>query len=649
MDEESENFCLKWDEFEQNIIGAFKDLRKEKDFYDVTLVCGEKQVQAHRVVLAACSPTFREMIRSSPHHHPVLYMRGIRHTDLVAMLDFMYHGEVMIATEELETFLATAQDLSVRGLTQSGDDTEPPNAEEALNDDVENLLRRLEGGEPPEKVRKLNVKKEPGASSELSLPASITKVRIKQEPSSKLSKPNPPTPPVVLERVAEPPQPNVENNFYNNFQPSSATPPQAPPSSQNYPGLNISTITEQQPPQPRPTPPISKQTYPTLDIAAARSMAGINVSTVVEKPTQLPSQSLSVSQPPAAPNVHANYANNSSSPSPQPFRNSNTPTVSSQSYTLNTAQASSFQNSSSTTQQPSILAAAVSGSSILNQNYSNMNSANVTSRALAYLTSQKQIATSTASPPVSYSPQNMTQNSNPVLKALTASSSATLAASIAALGAPNPSQPASHIATRGRTSMDDIMAKAIDIAQLGTFNLPNNAMTTTPAPTAMMSPSLMAARTAQTAQSGARTSQVAQSGARTAQTQSRVPQQPPTEMFNPRPTYTLAYDQNQVPTRPPSETDSQGSESEGQTDPESYIERVQTPDGQGLLRCKVCQKMGSSKGKAQLIAHVESVHLNNSVQCNVCNKHFKAKSYLNKHLKRGKCCNAVINSISGMF
>lgn len=660
MEEESENFCLRWDTFEQNIIGAFKDLRKEKDFYDVTLVCEEKQVQAHRVVLAMCSPTFRDMISHSPHHHPVLYMRGIRHTDLLAMLDFMYHGQVMIATEELETFLATAQDLSVRGLVQSGDDTErePANAEEALNDDVENLLRRLEGGEPPEKVRKINVKKEPGASSEISLPASITKVRIKQEPSSKTSKPTAPTPlqnSVVLERVEEPAQPN-----YNNFQPSSGAAQPQPPSTQNYPGLNISTVTEQPPQtrpglnistvteQPQPTPELSKQSYPRLDISAAKTMAatghaypGINLSTTVEKQVQLPSQSLNVSQQPGP-----NYVNNSTPTNS--FRRSNTPTAAPQNYTLNTAPAANFHvQNSSMIQHPKNVAIAVSGSSVPNLNPANMTS----SRALAYLRTTPQMSpnVSSASTPVSYSAQikqpnpnpatysaqTKQPNSNPVLEALTATSSATLAASIAALGGSNPSQqPPSHIATRGRTSMDDIMAKAIDIAQLGTFTLGNSAMAAAPAPAAMMSQTLLGARTALAAQSG-----------------SRIAQKPPTEMFNPRPTYTLAYDPSAgLTSRPTLENDSQGTESEGQTDPESYLEKVPTPEGQGqLLRCRVCQKMGNSKGKAQLIAHVESVHLKSSVQCNVCNKHFKAKSYLNKHLKRGTCCNAVINSISGVF
>jgi hypothetical protein len=45
----SEKFCLKWNDFETNISGAFRELREEKDFFDVTLACDDSQIQAHKV------------------------------------------------------------------------------------------------------------------------------------------------------------------------------------------------------------------------------------------------------------------------------------------------------------------------------------------------------------------------------------------------------------------------------------------------------------------------------------------------------------------------------------------------------------------------------------------------------------------------
>jgi len=114
----SEKFCLRWNDFESNISGAFRELREDKDFFDVTLACDDEQLQAHKVILSACSPFFRTVLRRNRHEHPLLYLKGVKYADLVSVLNFMYHGEVNVAQEELNSFLAVAEDLKVKGLTQ---------------------------------------------------------------------------------------------------------------------------------------------------------------------------------------------------------------------------------------------------------------------------------------------------------------------------------------------------------------------------------------------------------------------------------------------------------------------------------------------------------------------------------------------------
>ena len=46
-------------------------------------------------------------------------MKGVEFTNLIYVLNFMYHGEVNVAQEELNSFLAVAEDLRVKGLTQN--------------------------------------------------------------------------------------------------------------------------------------------------------------------------------------------------------------------------------------------------------------------------------------------------------------------------------------------------------------------------------------------------------------------------------------------------------------------------------------------------------------------------------------------------
>ena len=120
----NEKFCLRWNDFEGNISSALRELREDKDFFDLTLACDDEQIQAHKVILSACSPFFRSVLRRNPHQHPLLYLKGVKYTDLQAVLNFMYQGEVNVAQEELNSFLAVAEDLKVKGLTQNNEKSE---------------------------------------------------------------------------------------------------------------------------------------------------------------------------------------------------------------------------------------------------------------------------------------------------------------------------------------------------------------------------------------------------------------------------------------------------------------------------------------------------------------------------------------------
>ena len=110
---------MRWNDFESSISGSLREIRDAKDFFDVTLVCDEEQVQAHKVIISACSPFFRSILQKNPHQHPLLYLKGVKFTELNSVLNFMYHGEANIAQDDLNSFLAVAEELKVKGLTQN--------------------------------------------------------------------------------------------------------------------------------------------------------------------------------------------------------------------------------------------------------------------------------------------------------------------------------------------------------------------------------------------------------------------------------------------------------------------------------------------------------------------------------------------------
>ena len=115
----NEKFCLRWNDFESNISLAFREIREDKEFFDITLACEEEKIEAHKVILSACSPFFKSLIRQFPHQHPLVFLKGVKYADLIALLDFMYHGEVNVAQDELNSFLSVAEELKVKGLTQN--------------------------------------------------------------------------------------------------------------------------------------------------------------------------------------------------------------------------------------------------------------------------------------------------------------------------------------------------------------------------------------------------------------------------------------------------------------------------------------------------------------------------------------------------
>ena len=114
----SEKLCLQWNDFKENITSSFRELREDRDFTDVTLACEDgSQIEAHRVVLASSSPFFMELLKKNRHQHPLLYMRGLRSENLLAMVDFLYHGEANVCQENLDSFLALAEELELKGLS----------------------------------------------------------------------------------------------------------------------------------------------------------------------------------------------------------------------------------------------------------------------------------------------------------------------------------------------------------------------------------------------------------------------------------------------------------------------------------------------------------------------------------------------------
>ena len=98
-----EKLCLQWNDYQQNIKGAFSLFREDKGFNNVTLVCEDgQQLEAHKVILAASSPFFQNLPRRNKHPHPMVYMRGMKFDELSAIVDFGCSGHILFPAKVFE-------------------------------------------------------------------------------------------------------------------------------------------------------------------------------------------------------------------------------------------------------------------------------------------------------------------------------------------------------------------------------------------------------------------------------------------------------------------------------------------------------------------------------------------------------------------
>ncbi|XP_069980029.1 protein bric-a-brac 2 isoform X7 [Penaeus vannamei] len=117
-----QHYSLRWNDYTVKIVTAFQSLRDEEDFVDVTVACDGHSYSAHKMVLSACSPYFRALLRANPCQHPIVILKDVGHVELERLLEFMYNGEVSIAQDQLAAFLKTAENLKIRGLAGSSDE-----------------------------------------------------------------------------------------------------------------------------------------------------------------------------------------------------------------------------------------------------------------------------------------------------------------------------------------------------------------------------------------------------------------------------------------------------------------------------------------------------------------------------------------------
>ena len=112
---------VSWDDFPNVATSLFNDLSTDTAFTDVTLVSEDlQQVRAHRVILAASSTLLGSVLATLTRPDPLLYLKGVQHQQLEALLAFIYQGKVEVEEDMLDVFMEAATELGVKGLVGGG-------------------------------------------------------------------------------------------------------------------------------------------------------------------------------------------------------------------------------------------------------------------------------------------------------------------------------------------------------------------------------------------------------------------------------------------------------------------------------------------------------------------------------------------------
>jgi len=195
-----ENFKLRWNDHHSIFFSTAEALCQGDHLTDVTLSCGKREFSAHKLVLSVCSTYFNELFTpKSNKNRPangaaIVYLKDVDAHHMELLLNFMYRGEINVEEAELMDLIATARGLSIRGLSDSDEDS---NEQEVKHTNENSSSRQIPPSHAPpssnnvpkshqtsKAVKRSKSPSQPSTSSgampEISLEPSASK-KIKQE------------------------------------------------------------------------------------------------------------------------------------------------------------------------------------------------------------------------------------------------------------------------------------------------------------------------------------------------------------------------------------------------------------------------------------------------------------------------------------
>jgi len=116
MNNSEDEYFIRWVNHKNYCIDIISDLYNKKELYDITIFVEGKKIQAHKLILSACSLFFRRLIHNNPSPNLVIVLIDISYEDANILIDFFYSGKIRTFYANIKKFLKLFDRFEIQGI-----------------------------------------------------------------------------------------------------------------------------------------------------------------------------------------------------------------------------------------------------------------------------------------------------------------------------------------------------------------------------------------------------------------------------------------------------------------------------------------------------------------------------------------------------
>ncbi|GAB0094212.1 hypothetical protein DMENIID0001_094680 [Sergentomyia squamirostris] len=111
--------AISWNRNMEILGSILPEMLSGRKFVDVTLAAEGRRIKCHRLILAAYSSYFSDLLEENPEQHPIIiFSTEIKFWMIEALVDYMYRGEISVQEDDLEDLIKCAETLKMQGFNR---------------------------------------------------------------------------------------------------------------------------------------------------------------------------------------------------------------------------------------------------------------------------------------------------------------------------------------------------------------------------------------------------------------------------------------------------------------------------------------------------------------------------------------------------